>query len=477
MSESIDDLLNKIRQEADQLSHSSALDTLTAPSRQRLFAASTEVNWPDTSSEALNKLPLKAAYHCNELFQLDDEQFIRNLYTCLLRREPDSEGRQHYRERLAQGHSRFELLKSILESKEAQKLGTKVTGLTRFKCAYIAHILLPVPKLTRRLLHVLERTAQPRQAPFQNLIAAVQQLNNATQQSHHHLYQLLQGMQHEHESNRSRHRRNQVLISSIIGRTQTLLSRSEDNASSGNEHNAQPSTDAQKQACSDSCLDDFYVAFENAMRGTEQEIKTRQSTLLQYLPSPQVSPKRVLDIGCGRGEWLSLLNSKGYTACGVDTNNSMVEHCRRQGLTVESADALTWLQKQPDNSLLAVTAFHVVEHMPFDQLLAVTLAATQKLAPGGVLIYETPNAANVLVGSHSFYHDPTHRNPVTPLLLEFLAQYSGLSEVQLIGLHPHPPEACVPQTDELSKRFNHLFYGPQDILMVAQKPDLTSQPA
>jgi O-antigen chain-terminating methyltransferase len=178
----------------------------------------------------------------------------------------------------------------------------------------------------------------------------------------------------------------------------------------------------------------------------------------------------VLDLGCGRGEWLALLTEAGYAARGVDLNPLMLERARAQGLDVACQDALAALAAQPDASLGAITAFHLVEHLPFPVLYRLFAEIARTLAPGGLLIAETPNPENLLVGSHTFYHDPTHRNPVTPTFLSFLAQYHGLGQIEILRLHPYPESARVPGNDPLTERVNGHLCGPQDYALLARRP-------
>lgn len=90
------------------------------------------------------------------------------------------------------------------------------------------------------------------------------------------------------------------------------------------------------------------------------------------------------------------------------------------------------------------------------------------LMPGGKIIFETPNPENVLVGSHTFYHDLTHRNPLTPTFCTFLARYTGFSNIEIRRLHPYSPDAQVEGSDSLTERFNGHFYGPQDFALIAE---------
>jgi O-antigen chain-terminating methyltransferase len=147
----------------------------------------------------------------------------------------------------------------------------------------------------------------------------------------------------------------------------------------------------------------------------------------------------------------------------------MLEHCLSQGLNVVAADAVEWLKAQPEGSLSAVTAFHVLEHLPFAALLELVQAAHRALRAGGIAIFETPNPENVLVGSHTFYHDPTHRHPLTPTLLEFVLNYVGFSRVVIERLNPYPPQAKVPGDGTLVERVNGHFYGPQDFAAIGYK--------
>src|SRR5205807_3907985 len=139
----------------------------------------------------------------------------------------------------------------------------------------------------------------------------------------------------------------------------------------------------------------------------------------------------------GRGELLEVLRDAGMKASGVDSNTAAIEICRRSNLEVVQGDLFAALAKVPDGSLGAVTALHVVEHIPHSSLLKLLDEAVRVLRPGGIAIFETPNPQNVRVGATTFYLDPTHRNPVHPQTLQFLAQSRGLTQVETLLLHPY----------------------------------------
>jgi O-antigen chain-terminating methyltransferase len=214
----------------------------------------------------------------------------------------------------------------------------------------------------------------------------------------------------------------------------------------------------------------FYLSFENLFRGSRAEIKERFKVYLPLIKGKGIGADEmpVLDIGCGRGEWLELLKEEGLRARGVDANRVVIEQCRELGLDVVEADLVSYLHVLPDNSVGAITGFHVVEHLPIDTLMQVCDESVRILKPGGVLIFETPNAENVLVGSYYFHFDPTHRKPLPSPTMRFLFEARGLTDVEVINLHPSETDK-VEGDSELVKRFNQFFYGPMDYAVVGWK--------
>lgn len=218
--------------------------------------------------------------------------------------------------------------------------------------------------------------------------------------------------------------------------------------------------------------DDVYERFEEAFRGEEAEIRERVAVYLRDVAFLAGSDTPVLDVGCGRGEWLSLLREHDVPSRGVDLNESMVGRCVDAGLDVVLGDAIDVLAVTPAGSLGAVTAFHVVEHLRMADLVAFLEAARRALRPGGVLILETPNPTNLLVGAATFYRDPTHVRPLHPDLLAFLVGELGFVGVDTRFLHPIEEEGeRGPTDDELGRDLAWAFKGPQDYAVVALVPD------
>jgi SAM-dependent methyltransferase len=217
-------------------------------------------------------------------------------------------------------------------------------------------------------------------------------------------------------------------------------------------------------------LNEFYMALEDRFRGERSEIYDRLSVYL-----PLIDPSSLaIDLGCGRGEWLSLLRDNHIQAIGIDNSDRMVKTCENLKFKVLQTDILAYMATLANDSVGSVTGFHIVEHLPFDTVIQVFSETLRVLKPGGVAIFETPNPENVLVGSCNFYIDPTHRNPLPSNMVQFLAMEVGFVNTAIQYLHPNPGQI---NSDDLADspekqvidRFNHFFYGAQDYAMIGYK--------
>ncbi len=183
-------------------------------------------------------------------------------------------------------------------------------------------------------------------------------------------------------------------------------------------------------------LDNFYRAFEERHRGSRELITQRLEVYLPFIkPLLTHYPEaHALDLGCGRGEWMELLISAGFVVRGVDLDDGMLSVSRKLGLDVQKNDVLDALKSVDDCSLTVVSAFHLVEHIEFDRLRELVAEAQRVLVPGGLLIMETPNPEHIIVAGCHFYLDPTHKRPIPPLLLSFVAEYAGFSQIKVVRL-------------------------------------------
>jgi 2-polyprenyl-3-methyl-5-hydroxy-6-metoxy-1,4-benzoquinol methylase len=218
-------------------------------------------------------------------------------------------------------------------------------------------------------------------------------------------------------------------------------------------------------------LDALYLAFEDRFRGPRKEIKRRLRVYAPMVREAAIATGEalVIDLGCGRGEWLEVLKDVGVTARGVDSNRVMVMLCSSFGLDVQESDMIDVLRSTPENSLSGVTVFHVVEHLPLPTLIELLDQTVRVLRPGGIAIFETPNPENISVGAYTFYTDPTHRNPLPAPTLKFLAEERGLRQVHVSHQNPDSEIARLPDTSELNRRFNTMFYGPRDYAVIGFK--------
>jgi O-antigen chain-terminating methyltransferase len=225
-------------------------------------------------------------------------------------------------------------------------------------------------------------------------------------------------------------------------------------------------------------LDAHYVSFEDTFRGTRDDIKARAGQYLGTFREAGIEPGDglILDLGCGRGEWLEVLSEHGYASRGVDTNNVMVGEARALGLDAVEQDAIAYLRGLDSDSVSAVTSMHLVEHLPYEVLIRLVDEALRVLRPGGVLILETPNPENLTVGSYWFYMDPTHRNPIPPPLLQWVVEARGFEHVAIDRLTLNrgvfdiqPVGEDVVAANQINKIVGLLTAAP-DYAIVARKP-------
>lgn len=184
----------------------------------------------------------------------------------------------------------------------------------------------------------------------------------------------------------------------------------------------------------------FYSAFEAHFRGSREEIKSR---LQAYSPfwEPLIDaglPATAIDLGCGRGEWLELMQGLGIESQGVDLDDGMLAIAREHGLNVKTQDVLEALRELGDESQAIVSGFHIAEHLEFPILQKLVQEAYRVLRPGGLLILETPNPENIAVATNYFYIDPTHIRPLPPDLMAFLPQYYGFYRTKIVRLQEDP---------------------------------------
>ncbi|HEV2914123.1 MAG TPA: methyltransferase domain-containing protein [Pyrinomonadaceae bacterium] len=214
-------------------------------------------------------------------------------------------------------------------------------------------------------------------------------------------------------------------------------------------------------------MDKLYASFEDCFRGTAEEVRQGLGFYLPLLEESGIKTE-VLDIGCGRGEWLELLREEGISGRGVEANSVMAERCRARGLEVIEADAIAHLRGLPSDSLQAISAFHLIEHLDFDALIELLDEALRVLRPGGLVMFETPNPKNLVVGACNFYSDPTHRRPLFPETIQFILSDRGFARVRLSYLHPVEGSPFTAR-DQGSQMLHSWFFSPRDFAVIGWK--------
>ncbi len=221
-----------------------------------------------------------------------------------------------------------------------------------------------------------------------------------------------------------------------------------------------------------------YRSFEDRHRGSAADVR---AMLAPYVPR-FAGCRRVLDVGCGRGEFLGLLRDEGIGGYGVDSDETMVEAARDQGLEVVFDDALTHLRSIEPGAIDGMFCSQVAEHLETPQLMALLEVAFRKLDTGGSIVVETPNPETLFIFASFFYMDMTHIRPLHPAALQWALEVTGFHDVRVERVMPVPEGTRLePIDDDLREvkgwstlatnvdRLNQVLFGPQNFAAIATK--------
>lgn len=411
-------------------------------------------------------------YHISDLLRYHDRAFIDNAYRAILKRPPDATESARDLKRVRSGEfNKIDLLAALRYSNEGKAKGVELDGL---KVPALVRQLghLPVVGYFIRLAIALARL--PKQVRDQRefagyVLAQNQQIADFTNAVSARLTEVSEGVSRVEDAlskqvnelrTQTQALENQTLeqtellqneINKIGVQTELLHHRIHGVAVVGVETVR---------------LDDLYSELEDRFRGSREEIKERFKIYLPYVEP--VRDALVIDLGCGRGEWLELLKETGISARGVEKNLVSIQQCRDRGFEVVDSDVLAYVRSLGDGTAGAITGFHIIEHVSIETLVTLLDEVLRVLRPGGVAIFETPNPENVLVGSNFFYLDPTHKHPLPSELMQFLFDNRGFDPVEILNLHPWET-GRVAGEGELAERFNGLLYGPMDYAVLGWK--------
>jgi len=206
-----------------------------------------------------------------------------------------------------------------------------------------------------------------------------------------------------------------------------------------------------------------YSRFAERFRGTDEEIRRN----MEFYRPIFAGKENVLDIGCGRGEFLDVMREAGVPARGIDLGEECIQQCRDQGLQAEVADLFPFLAAQPDEEFDGILSSQVVEHLPPDRLPEMIRLCATKLRRGGVLALETPNPECLAIFATYFYLDPTHTRPMPHQYLQFCMEEAGLTGIEVHRLNPAVD--TMPELSSLPTDFRERFFGGLDYAIIGRK--------
>ncbi len=206
-----------------------------------------------------------------------------------------------------------------------------------------------------------------------------------------------------------------------------------------------------------------YGRFAERFRGNEEYVKAGQQFYLEYFQGR----RNVLDIGCGRGEFLEMLRANNVAGRGIDLSGESVELCRQKGLQAETADLFAYLDAQPEAAFDGIFCSQVVEHLDPFRLPELIRLAASRLERNGVLAIETPNPECLAIFATHFYLDPTHTRPVPHPLLSFYMEEFGMGGIEVRKLSP--AVETMPALASLPQDFREAFFGGLDYAIIGTK--------
>jgi O-antigen chain-terminating methyltransferase len=206
-----------------------------------------------------------------------------------------------------------------------------------------------------------------------------------------------------------------------------------------------------------------YSRFAERFRGPEEHVRKN----VEFYKPFFADCDNVLDIGCGRGEFLGLMRDRDIAARGIDLSEESVAQCRQNGLNAEVADLFSWLPAQPEQQFDGIFSSQVVEHLDPRRLPEMIRLCAASLRRGGILAIETPNPQCLAIFATHFYLDPTHTRPIPHPLMAFYMEEAGLGQMEVHELSTAVDS--MPELAELPEEFRKRFFGGLDYAIIGRK--------
>jgi SAM-dependent methyltransferase len=453
-------------------------------------------------------------YHVNDLLKYHDHLFVWNAYRAILKREPDETGLREFLGRLRGGRfNKIDVLASLRFSPEGKGRNVRVDGLSlpallrrSYRLPVVGYLLewavaivrLPALLRSQRQFEghalaqqqlIADHLNQLGDTHFQIIESITRELREVSAQLSRAQRELAESFTRELHDVSSQQRKFAELehqqIAGLYREQREIfarLKRLRDDVESRllglqerTKSGGKPTTPWRKGANENQWqFDDLLASFTEEFRGGRESIKEGLRFYLPLLKAAGVKDA-VLDIGCGRGEWLELLREEGISGRGVEINRLMSERTRGLGFEVICGDALAYLHALPDESLNAVTGFHFIEHLSFETFIELLDEIARTLRPGGAVIFETPNPKNLVVGACNFYSDPTHLKPLFPETVQFIMRKRGFTDARIEYLNP-VEDSPFDDWGQRSEALNVWLYGPRDFAAVGRKAPASTIP-
>lgn len=392
----------------------------------------------------------------SQLMNYEGELFIEAAYLSLIGRNADESGKNTYLNAMAAGTwDKLDVIGILRGSVEGQKINVKVPGFEKAMAKKRRKArMLRIPVFGRiigvlwNLMHINRNVAA-----VEHMRIQISQLQAGQKDE-----VLIQTMQMQQRVNE--------LIGQVYAMNDVIYHLNEELTW------RRVQTEKQNRIK----FNNTYKKYEDKMRGSREEIKERLKVYDGAMSKIDIRNRSglvALDLGCGRGEWIELLQEEYNCFCvGVDSDTSMLSACDELDLNTVCADLLSYLKNAASESVDIITMFQVVEHMTYPVLQEVLKEISRVLRKGGMIILETPNPENLIIGSCNFYFDPTHISKMPPALLEIFVKDAGLKNTDILRIHPYQAididkkdDQNVTGVEQMAAAFNHFA----DYAVVAYK--------